>query len=108
MIESIVLWALGVVVLIIGYFLAREIRNNEEKHGMHFKHAADDTRHETNRDREVVQSMLKTHGENLRRHEDQDDQRFERSETRNEERFRRFESKLDAILIQLMKNASSE
>ena len=108
MIEPIVLGALGVVVAIIGYFLDREIKSNVEKHEMHFKHAADEARHETNRDREAVQSMLRNHGDNLRRHEDQDDQRFERAEAKNVERFNRFESKLDAILIQLMKNASSE
>lgn len=108
MIETVVLSGLGVVVAIIGYFLDREIKSNAEKHEMHFRHATDDARHETNRDREAVQSMLKAHRDNLRRHEDEDDRRFETAEARNEERFRRFEGKLDAILIQLMKNASSE
>lgn len=82
---GVILAIFGWLFAVVGYFFQRKIASDREMHQKHFDHAADLELHQTERDRISIRDTLRLSADELLRHTQQDDRRFERMDSKMDE-----------------------
>lgn len=67
---------------VIGYLLQSKFQDDSVKHQKHFDHAADMDLHQTERDRVSLRDTLRLSSDELLRHTQQDDKRFDKIDSK--------------------------
>lgn len=73
-----ILSAFSGLFLVVGHFLKTQMDGNSIKHQKHFEHAANMSLHETDRDRAAMERDRQAIAQELIRHTEMDDKRFDR------------------------------